>query len=193
MENEKTKKGSVGTIICILIIIALIAGLIGMYFYFNNKVNEAEKATEKYASKLEEAIGSDKKSITAEEFKEYIKKIEDFEIYNPQEGNLSAEFLHSLKDGYISQTNNDDGLRINFFEFKDENFAKFYHYEVITANDDLIKHQASTEESLNFNRYTMITQDYYISSSRIGNTILYGIIKAEDQAKLDEIINDLGY
>lgn len=59
MDEKKSIKVSLGTVICIFIIILLIIALVGMYFYYNNK-NSVDKNV--ISTKAENSINTDENS-----------------------------------------------------------------------------------------------------------------------------------
>ena len=181
MEEKKSIKMSLGTIICCIIILLLIVAILGIYFYYNNLTKTI--------------IGSDKNMITAEDFKGYIET-KGFNVHKEDEiNNISSTLKAGIKNAYFTEKNDKDDFRINFFEFKDESNVMYQYYQAVlgteTNNNGMFAE--NLEKSLNHTKYSAVSNGNYIVISRIKDTLVWGTINSENKKDLDNIIKDLGY
>lgn len=178
MEKEKNYKTS--TKIYIIIIILLISALVGMYYYYNT-------------NRLHKPIR--KESISTQQVKDYLNTkgfaIEDANSYLDDDSILKE----ALKNGIITQNNNSNDFRINFFEINDENHAMYSYYDEILRiekdnNGEFVENYESGD---NYLRYTALTNGYYIVMSKVDNTVLFGKIKSSEKETLDSMLEELKY
>lgn len=184
---EEKKKIKIGTIISIIAIIVIV-GLVGVLFRNSSKLKKAN-------NEISKITGSDKKAITAEEFKNIISE-KNFTINVPKDV-YADEFIEqaNIENGYLTKEIEDEEYRINFFEFKDENSELYLYYKEIytTRSGSNGNIKETIEKSMNHTRYTAITNGKYVVLSRIGNTLIWGTIKADEKQKLIDLLNEIGY
>lgn len=184
---EEKKKIKIGTMIIIIAIIVIV-GLVGVLFSNSSKLKKAN-------SEISKITGSDKKAITAEEFKKVISE-KDFTI-NVAEDAYTNEVLKrsGIEKGYITKEIEDQEYRINFFEFKDENSEQYLYYDAIYTIrvEDNGNIKETLEKSMNHTKYTALTNGKYMVVSRIGNTLVWGTINADEKQKLIDLLDEIGY
>lgn len=184
---EEKKKIKILTIIIIIAIIGIV-GLVGVLFSNNSKLKKANE-------EINEIKGSDKKAITAEEFKSVISA-KKFTINVPQDVYTNEVLTKSgIKNGYLTKEIENQEYRINFFEFKDENSEQYLYYDAINTirSEDNGNIKETLERSMNHTKYTAITNSKYMVVSRIGNTLIWGTINADEKQKLIDLLNEIGY
>jgi len=184
MEEKKLKIGTIINIIAIIVIGVLIGVLFGNVSKLNKANNEIAKIT-----------GSDKKEITADKFKNVIAT-KDFIINVPEDIYTNEVVTKSgIKEGYITKQTEDEEYRINFYEFKDENSEQYLYYDAIfkIRSEDNGNLKETLEKSINHTRYTALSNGNYIVVSRIGNTLIWGTINANEKQKLIDLLNEFGY
>lgn len=183
-EKKKTNKGTIIIIIAIIVIV----GLVGVLFSNSSKLKKAN-------DELTKITGSDKKAITAEEFKSIISE-KNFTINVPRDV-YSDEFIKdaNIENGYLTREIEDEEYRINFFEFKDENSELYLYYKEIytTRSGSNGNIKETIEKSINHTKYTAIVNGNYVVISRIGNTLIWGTINADEKQKLIDLLNEIGY
>lgn len=184
---EEKKKIKIGTIISIIAIIVIV-GLVGVLFSNSSKLKKAN-------SEISKITGSDKKEITAEEFKNVISA-KNFTINVPQDA-LTEEAITNagITKGYLTREIEDQEYRINFFEFKDENSEQYLYYDAINTIrlEDNGNIKETLEKSMNHTKYTALTNGKYMVVSRIGNTLIWATIDADEKQKLIDLLNEIGY
>lgn len=179
--EENKKKSNLGIIICLIIIIVLAGLLVFMWNYYNNFEKTINKST-----------------ITSEEFKKYIEA-KGFNIYNAEEylenNSYTGYLKDGLKSGYITNKNDENEYRINFYELKDENHTFYLYYDAIlsTEKNNTGEFLEAKEENGNYYKYAALTNGYYEVIIKIDNTLIYGQIDANKRDELDSILNELGY
>lgn len=184
---EEKKKIKIGVIINIIAVIVILV-LVGILFSNNSKLN-------KISNEINEIKGTDKKAITAEEFKNIISA-KGFNINVPEEAFTKEAIEKSgIKDGYLTREIEDKEYRVNFFEFEDENSEQYMYYDGIntirSGNNGDIKE--TIEKSMNHTRYTALSNGNYTVISRIGNTLIWGTIDADKKQDLIDLLNEFGY
>ena len=190
MEEKKTLKLNLTSAICIVIIILLIIGLIGLYLTYSKKIDTLNDDIVKLK-------GSNRKAITAEQFKSKIET-KGFNVYSENNIQLNDIIKSGTKKYYGTVKNDDNSFKINFFEFDDTNFTKYEFYEVpaiiqynnSNSEGNLIE---TSEDSLNYSKYTAINNGKYTIVSRIDNTICWGTSSTENKQIIDDIFTELGY
>ena len=184
---EEKQKIKIGTIIIIIAII-LIVGLVGGLFSNSYKLKKAN-------NEISKIIGSDKKAISAEEFKNIISE-KNFTINVPKDV-YTDEIIEqaNIENGYLTKEIEDEDYRINFFELKDENSALYLYYKEIytTRNGSNGNIAETSEKSMNYTKYTAITNGKYEVLSRIGNTVIWGTINIDEKQKLIDFLYEIGY
>ena len=184
---EEKKKIKILTIISIIAIIVIVA-LVGVLFSNNSKLKKAN-------SEIIKITGSDKKAITAEEFKNVISA-KKFTINVPRDV-LTEEAIKAagIEKGYITREIEDQEYRINFFDMKDNNSQKYFYYDAINTIrvEDNGNIKETLEKSMNHTKYTALTNGKYIVVSRIGNTLIWGTINEDKKQKLIDLLNEFGY
>lgn len=106
MEDKKTVKVTLGTVICIIIICILIVALIVMYFYYHNNSKSTDNVT-KEVEKVETNV--DEKNSDSQ-VKKVDKLDESKEIVYSSYSNFSSEYSYSIP--YIN-IDSDDANKIN--------------------------------------------------------------------------------
>lgn len=184
---EEKKKIKIETIIIIIAIIVIV-GLVGVLVINSSKLKKAN-------SEISKITGSDKKEITAEEFKSIIST-KNFTINVPRDV-LTEEAIKAagIEKGYITREIEDQEYRINFFDMKDDNSQKYFYYDAINTIrvEDNGNIEETLEKSMNHTKYTALTNGKYIVVSRIGNTLIWGTINADEKQKLIDVLNEMGY
>lgn len=184
---EEKKKIKIGTIIIIIFIIVIV-GLVGVLFSNSYKLKKAN-------SEISNITGSDKKEISAEEFKNIISE-KNFTINVPKDL-WTDEIVEqaNIENGYLTKEIEDEEYRINFFELKDENSALYLYYKEIytTRNGSNGNIEETSEKSMNHTKYTAIANGKYEVLSRIGNTVIWGTINVDEKQKLIDFLYEIGY
>ena len=182
--KKKLKTGAIISIIAIILILALV----GVLFSNSSKLKKAN-------SEISKITGSDKKAITAEEFKNIISE-KNFTINVPQDA-MNAEAIKKagIETGYLTKEIEGVEYRVNYFEFKDENSEQYLYYDAINTirAEDNGEIKETLEKSMNHTKYTAITNGKYIVVSRIGNTLIWGTINVDEKQKLIDLLNEMGY
>lgn len=184
---EEKNKIKIGTIIIIIAIIAILV-LISLLFSNISKLNKAN-------NEIMQITGSDKKEITAEEFKNIISQ-KNFTINVPKDVYTDEAIEQAnLENGYFTREIENEEYRINFFEFKDENSALYIYYKEIytTRNESNGNITEISEKSMNHTKYIAIANGKYQVLSRIGNTLIFGTINLDEKQKLIDLLNEIGY
>lgn len=184
---EEKKKIKIGTIIIIIGIIVIV-GLVGVLFSNSFKLKKAN-------NEISKITGSDKKAISAEEFKNIISE-KNFTINVPKDVYTDEIIeLANIENGYFTREIEDEEYRINFFEVKDENSALYLFYkEIYTTRSESNKNiKETSEKSMNHTKYTAIVNGKYEVLSRIGNTLIWGTINVDEKQELIDLLNEIGY
>lgn len=183
-EKKKIKTSTIILIIAIIVIVGLAGGLLSNSFKLKKVNNDINKI-----------IGSDKKGISAEEFKSIISE-KNFTINVPKDL-WTDEIIEqaNIENGYFTREIEDEEYRINFFEFKDENSALYLYYKQIytTRNGSNGNIAETSEKSMSHTKYTAMVNGKYEVISRIGNTLVWGTINAEEKQKLIDFLDEIGY
>lgn len=107
MEDKKTIKISLGTVICMIIIFLLVIALILMYFYYNRNSKNIGSVNSNISEKVENNID---KEISNNQIKKVSKLEENKEIVYSSYSKYSDEYSYSIP--YIN-INSDDANKIN--------------------------------------------------------------------------------
>jgi predicted Holliday junction resolvase-like endonuclease len=181
---EKSKNWKLWVIISIIIIIVMLT-LIVILYNNNNKLRKVNN----------EINGINKKSISAETFRNFIER-ENFDINDSKEA-VSEEELSkaSVKQAYLTKNIEDKEYRINFFEFKDENSEQYMYYDAINTirNESNWNMTETIEKSMKHAKYAAVTNGNYIVVSRIDNTLIWATIDVNKKQELIELLNKIGY
>ena len=71
-------------------------------------------------------------------------------------------------------------------EAQDKQIGQFKNYK---STGNIIK----ASKGKNYYKYTMVSNGYYMVSSRIDNTLIFTKIKLDDKDNIDKILEDMGY
>ena len=177
MDEKKSVKMTLGTVICIIIIVLLVISLICTISYYKNK-NKKEVH----------------KPITVEAFKKFIDT-KGFNVVDALDYLQSSTFKDGLKAGYITQKNDDKEFQVNFFEFKDEVHTVYaYCDEIISIEkNNTGEFTENNEMKVNYAKYTAFSNGYYNVMIRIDNTLLFAKIQKDQKETVDNLLKDLGY
>lgn len=132
----------------------------------------------------------DKKSITADEFKNTMESND----YIVQEATDQFSEYDYVKKVYIALSS-DSSYQIEFYQLSDEDYAtSFYNNNKSIFEKSKSSKNSETSVSMsNYSKYTLQTNGKYKVISRIGNTAIYLNVDTEYKADVKSILKELGY
>ena len=132
----------------------------------------------------------DKKSITADEFKNTMESND----YIVQEATDQFSEYDYVKKVYIALSS-DSSYQIEFYQLSDEDYAtSFYNNnKSIFEKSKSSKNSETSVSMANYSKYTLQTNGKYKVISRIGNTAIYLNVDTEYKADVKSILKELGY
>lgn len=132
----------------------------------------------------------DKKSITADEFKNTMESND----YIVQEATDQFSEYDYVKKVYIALSS-DSSYQIEFYQLSDEDYAtSFYNNNKSIFEKSKSSKNLETSVSMsNYSKYTLQTNGKYKVISRIGNTAIYLNVDTEYKADVKNILKELGY
>ena len=136
------------------------------------------------------AVGKERDSITATEFKTFMEDKEYImlDATNQVSGAAYVERVYLAMDLQ-------DGYQIEFYQFEDEEQAEdFYenNRKLFEVDEDDANFHSSLQGS-NYARYSLIVDGKYKKISYIGDTAIYLDIDKDNQEEAENVLDELGY
>ena len=202
--EKKVRKISLSTMLLIIALIVII--IMGYYIYKLSRVQEADKqiieGIEGIVSeningavgKIENVKNTKTNILTAEKFKSYIEG-HGFNVYDASSVIPDSKMKDGLKIGYLTEKNDMNDFRINYYEFNDEYITMYIYYDqILSTKEENIGELIETNETeKNYSKYVAIFNGNYEVMIRIDNTLIWGIISEENKDILDNTLQELGY
>ena len=97
-----------------------------------------------------------------------------------------------IKNGSIGVS--DDGWRIEYYIFEDEENAKSVYNDnkLVFSKEDKISVDKYLNEE-NYNKYYAISDKYYMIVVRVKNSVVYAKVDKKYQTNIDNLISKMGY
>lgn len=132
----------------------------------------------------------DKKSITADEFKNTMESND----YTVQEATDQFSEYDYVEKVYIALSS-DSSYQIEFYQLSDDDYAtSFYNNNKSIFEESKSSKNSETSVSMaNYSKYTLETNGKYKVISRINNTAIYLNVDAEYKEDVKSILKKLGY
>lgn len=126
------------------------------------------------------------------------KGITDFQTVCTNEGFTTHSSMIDYKDyNYILDAlkANNENIEIEMISYDTDESAKKVQDQQIDNFMNLKSANAiiNKEKGKNFYKYSMISNRYYMVSSRIDNTLLFAKVSLENKDTIDKIFDELGY
>lgn len=101
----------------------------------------------------------------------------------------SVDYIVDSKKAYL------DDIEIEMLEYTDSDYSKKVHDNQIESFN-LLKNTGAYElndEGSNYYRYELVSNGYFMISTRVDNTLIYCKTLLENKETVEEIFNELGY
>lgn len=132
----------------------------------------------------------DKKSITADEFKNTMES-NDYTVQEATDQFSEYDYVEKVYIALIS----DSSYQIEFYQLSDDDYAtSFYNNNKSIFEESKSSKNSETSVSMaNYSKYTLETNGKYKVISRINNTAIYLNVDAEYKEDVKSILKKLGY
>ena len=127
------------------------------------------------------------------------KSLETFDTISTNNGFTTYSTLANYsKETYIIdaiKATKDNNIEIEMINYDTEESAKKVQDKQIDGFMGLKSANAviNKDKGKNYYKYTMISNRYYMITSRIDNTLVFSKTKVENKDTVDKIFNELGY
>ena len=127
------------------------------------------------------------------------KSLETFETISTNNGFIAYSTLNNYsKETYIidaTKATKDNNIEIEMINYDTEESAKKVQDKQIDGFMGLKSANAviNKDKGKNYYKYSMISNRYYMISSRIDNTLIFSKTKVENKDIVNKIFDELGY
>lgn len=134
------------------------------------------------------ACGTDKATISSEDFVKYFEEIDDFEVFD--------RGIENGRYSCVIEADSEDGYDIFLYVYEEEYQAEDDFPELV---DDMDDYFTDNKKSLsinlaNYEKVSYSDSDKYSVISRIGNTIVHTINVPKDcQEEVKSYLEEIGY
>ena len=127
-----------------------------------------------------------------------VKTINDYQVACENNGLTMIDKTEQYKnDSYITNSKacilNDEEIEMVAYDSSDSakkaQDNQIEQFKSFRSTSNIIE----KDKGKNYYKYTMITNGYYIISSRVDNTLIFTRIKLDDKEAVDKLLNELDY
>ena len=134
--------------------------------------------------------GSDKKknAITLDEF-ESAAELEGFNVIDNMDGYVNVSYILESKVAKY------DDIEIEMIKYSDSDYASQVQEQQVQSFNMLKSTGAfvEKEKGSNYYKYALISNNRYMISTRVDDTLIFAKVMLEERENIDKVINELGY